>query len=702
MSRPFRSTVIIGVAALGTALAAFGGWHYARASAPVPGPVILISIDTLRADHLPAYGYRAIKTPAIDSLASDGVVFERAYAHSAQTLPSHATLMTGRLPFEIGVRDDGATLGADERPLAQMLRDRGYATGGIVSSGLLRRATGLARGFDFFDDDSPAGDGDLPPAFRRRSGAASEDIAERWLSGLGTTRLFLFLHIDEPRAPRSSSSPSYDDAITAADAVVGRFVRYLKAHQLYDQSTLLLLSDHGEGLGDHGEQEHGLFIYNEAIHVPLIIKPAGGSAGGRRVGDVVQLADVTPTVLDLVKAPQPSNLRGRSLKALTEGGAVSPVVVYSESRYGSNRFGWSELVSVTDGQFQYIRAPHEEMYDVRRDPRERENLVDVDVPEKARGRLRASLVDIVGASGTSKADAVSADAVDPKDKAATVEDFRAAVALVADRKWPQAIDLFQRITRVEPNAIAAWSSLADVATLAERYDVARTAAQRLVDLAPDDPAPLVRAARIALAERNFDEATANAMAALDLGTKNARANADAHTVLALAALARDDRDEARSEALDARKSDPASLLPLFVDAQVLTNDGEVAEALPILEKANAASARAEVAPLQDLKYLTADVLIKSDRGAEAETFLLDELRDFPHNLNARAALASLYQSMGQTDDAARVAGDLVRITPSPQAYALAASVWVSLGDKKQAAAVRADAKKLFPNRRNAH
>ncbi|HUK36702.1 MAG TPA: sulfatase, partial [Vicinamibacterales bacterium] len=307
MSRPLRSVFILGVAALGTALAAVGGWHYARASAPVPGPVILISIDTLRADHLPAYGYRAIKTPAIDSLASDGVVFERAYAHSTQTLPSHAAMLTGRLPFENGVRDDdGAVLPVDERPLALMLRDRGYATGGIVSTALLRRATGLARGFDFFDDDVPAGDGDLPPALRRRSGAASEDIAERWLSGLGTARLFLFLQIDEPRAPRT---PSYDEAIAAADAVVGRFVRYLKAHQLYDQSTILLVSDHGEGLGDHGEQEHGLFIYNEAIHVPLIVKPASGGGAGRRVGDVVQLADVAPTVLDLVKAPQPGNLR---------------------------------------------------------------------------------------------------------------------------------------------------------------------------------------------------------------------------------------------------------------------------------------------------------------------------------------------------------------------------------------------------------
>lgn len=697
MSRPLRYTFILAVAALGTALAALGGWRYARASAPVPGPVILISIDTLRADHLPAYGYRALKAPAIDSLAHDGVVFERAYSHSTQTLPSHAAMMTGRLPFENGVRDDeGASLGANERPLAQILRDRGYATGGIVSSALLRRATGMSRGFDFFDDDVPAGDGDLPPAFRRRSGAASEDIAERWLNGLGTSRLFLFLHIDEPRSPRAPAS--YDDAITAADAVVGRFVRYLKAHQLYEQSTILLVSDHGEGLGEHGEQEHGLFLYNEAIHVPLIVKPAAGTGAGRRIADVVQLADIAPTVLDLVKAPAPGNLRGRSLRPLTEGEAsLRAATVYSESRYGHTRFGWSELASMTDSRFQYIQAPREELYDLRRDPRERDNVAGADDTQKARDDLRASLAALLGSGPEPAAETQ----IDPKDKTAVVEDYRAALALASERKWPQAIDLLQKIVRAEPAAAAAWRSLTDLATVAERYDVAQSAAQRLVELAPDDAAALVRAARVALSAHKLDDAARNATAAVDLGSQDGHAVAGAHTVLALVALARYDTDTARNEAMEAQQADPGSLLPLFVNARILADEGNDAEALAVLEKANASAAQSQSAPLQNLKSLTGEVLVRSDRAAEAETFFVDELRDFPHNLNARAALAMLYQSIGQADDAARVASDLVRITPSPEAYSTAAKVWTSLGDKKQAAAVRADARRLFAGHRHA-
>ena len=698
MSRPLRYTLILAIAALGTALAAVGGWRYARASAPVPGPVILISIDTLRADHLPAYGYKAIKTPAIDALAGDGVVFERAYSHSTQTLPAHAAMMTGRLPFENGVRDDeSASLGADERPLAQMLRDRGYATGGVVSSGLLRRATGLARGFDFFDDDVPAGDGDLAPASRRRSGAASEEIAERWLSGLGTTRLFLFLHLDEPRAPRTSS---YDDTITSADAVVGRFVQYLKAHQLYDQSTILLVSDHGEGLGDHGEQEHGLFLYNETIRVPLIVKPAAGVGAVRRIAEVVQLADIVPTVLDLVKAPLPGNLRGRSLKPVTDGGATLPgATVYAESRYGRNRFGWSDLVSMTDGQFQYIRAPREELYDLQRDPRERENVADAAASQKTRDQLRASLAAMLGAEPARNAEA----AADPKDKARTVADYRAAMALVTERKWPQAIERLQAIVLAEPAAVAAWSDIVDLAGLTERYDVAQAAAQHLVELAPDDAAPLVRAARASLAARKLDDAATLAVQAVDLGPKDSHVIAGAHTVLALVALAEYDAYTARSEALLVRQAEPTSVLPLFVEARrLIDEDGDAAAALPILEKANAEAANAQSAPLQDLKYLTGDVLVQTERAAEAETYFVDELKDFPHNLTARAALATLYQSMDQKDDAARVVEDLIRITPSPEAYATAAKLWTSLGDRKRAAAVRADARRLFANRRSAH
>src|SRR6266850_7164147 len=390
VSRPVRFTVIVFFAALGTVLAAVGGWRYARASAPVNGPIIVISIDTLRADHLPAYGYKKVRTPAIDALAADGVVFERAYGHAPQTLPAHAALLSGQLPFETGVRDNlGFVIKGSERLLPQLLRERGYATGGIVSAYVLRKETGIAQGFDFFDGEMPPSSPELSIGQVQRDGGDSEKIAERWLGTIGTSRAFLFLHLYEPHKPyappeRFAAYEPYDGEIAYADEIVGRLVRYLKSHQLYDRSTVIVLSDHGEGLGDHGEQEHGLFVYDEAIHVPLIVKQESNVGAGRRVADVVQHIDLVPTILDLVKAPGTSGLRGRSLKPVLEGtGRLPELSVYSEALYARYHFGWSELTALTDGRYRYVKAPREELYDLQRDPRERSNIAD----ERPQARL---------------------------------------------------------------------------------------------------------------------------------------------------------------------------------------------------------------------------------------------------------------------------------------------------------------------------
>ena len=368
MPRSLRFIFILVFAAVGTGLAAVGGWRYARASAPVSGPIIVISIDTLRADHLPAYGYKNVKTPAIDALAADGAVFERAYSHAPQTLPAHASILSGQLPFETGVRDNvGFTVKNGERLLPQMLRERGFTTGGIVSAYVLRKETGIGQGFDFFDGEMPPSSPELSIGQVQRDGGESEQIAEHWLDTIGTSRAFLFLHLYEPHKPyappdRFAQYAPYDGEIAYTDEIVGRLVKYLKSHQLYDRATIVLLSDHGEGLGNHGEQEHGLFVYDEAIHVPLVIKQEGNAGAGRRIADLVQHIDLVPTILDLVKAPGGGSLHGRSLKPVLEGtGKLTPPAIYSEALYARYHFGWSELTAITDERYRYIRAPREEI-----------------------------------------------------------------------------------------------------------------------------------------------------------------------------------------------------------------------------------------------------------------------------------------------------------------------------------------------------
>jgi len=260
-----------------------------------------------------------------------------------------------------------------------------------------------SQGFDFFDGEMPPSSPELSIGQVQRDGGESEQIAEHWLDSIGTSRAFLFLHLYEPHKPytppeRFAAYAPYDGEIGYTDEIVGRLVKYLKTHQLYDRSTIVLLSDHGEGLGDHGEQEHGLFVYDEAIHVPLIIKQESNVGAGRRITDLVQHIDIVPTILDLVKAPGGANLRGRSLKPILEGtGKLPPATIYSEALYARYHFGWSELTALTDERFRYIKAPREELYDLSHDPHERTNLAE-ERPQP-RQALRAAL-DRVAASAT--------------------------------------------------------------------------------------------------------------------------------------------------------------------------------------------------------------------------------------------------------------------------------------------------------------
>src|SRR5579862_2588492 len=276
--------------------------------------IILITIDTLRADHVACYGAKNIQTPTLDSLARDGTVFERAISQVPLTWPSHAVILTGTYPFQNGVQDfTGQPL--DERFLsvAQVFKQQGYATGAVVSAFVLDRSWGLARGFDFYDDAF------APETFQTkniglvdRKAGESVTRALRWLNknrAQSSRRPFFFwLHLYDPHSPYDPPEPFhtryrghlYDGEIAYADHELGRLMSWLKQNRLYDGSLIIMLSDHGESLGAHGEKEHGFFIYNSTVHIPLIVKPPAGS-GFRpsRVAKPVETTAVAPTLLRL-------------------------------------------------------------------------------------------------------------------------------------------------------------------------------------------------------------------------------------------------------------------------------------------------------------------------------------------------------------------------------------------------------------------
>ncbi len=527
----WRYRLVVGLIWLAVAAAAAAGWFYARSSGPAYGPVIVISIESLRADRLPVYRYTRVRTPSIDALAADSVSFDRAYAHSPLTLPSHVSMLSGLLPFQTGVRDEvGFPIPNSVSLLPQMLRRRGFKTGGMVSNALLRKETGLGAAFGFFDDEFAAGaaDGAAPPAARDSAGTLK--VAERWIESIGTERFFLFLHLDGmgPTAevpPRFAKLSPYDGRVAYADELVGGLIAFLKKRGLYNGGIIVLTSDHGESLGSHGEQGHGLTLYEAAVRVPLVIKLPRRDAGGRHSTALVQHADIVPTILDLTGAPKPSAVRGRSLRRVLDSptATLADRAVYAESAAGRYRFGWSEVASLTDGQHRYIRSARPELYDLVKDPGERANLVEAEaqkaqamrtaldalsgtapppvpapepVAEPERSRL-AAMGYVTGLPGVAP-DVPGDQLPDVKDKLGAANGYWQATALAARGQAAEAAAKYAELVAADPGLAIGWARLADVLAAAGRFKEAARALASLVALFPD-------AERVTEAERRIPQ-----------------------------------------------------------------------------------------------------------------------------------------------------------------------------------------------------
>jgi choline-sulfatase len=481
---------------------------------PVPASqspsVLLITLDTVRADHLGCYGDAAIETPAIDTLAAAGVRFENAYAQAPITLPSHAVILTGTYPMFNGVRDfTSPGLPANIPTLAEILRRKGYRTAAFVSSYALNSVWGLNRGFDVYDDDlgqAPGRTNDIFLSVRR--GDRTVDRLLAWLAHAGSAPFFVWLHLydahspyrcPEPYASKYAAHP-YDGAIAFDDAQVGRVIARLKEMHRFSATAVILLSDHGESLGEHGEDEHGFFIYNATLRVPLIVKLPEGNGntgyGGRDTGSAivrrpvsptpvprvittpVGTVDVAPTIAQLCEIP-PADTRSFQGRSLLTTIPLEPgrddASVYSESYYPRDSFGWHELRGLVGSHFAYVDAPRPELYDLQSDPGERHNLATtnasltaslheklLDVDRKYAGRLPSAqaqadpqTVERLRSLGyvsfeTSAATQNDPNRADPKDKIETLHRILHASDLRRAGKYPEAEDLLAHLEETDP------------------------------------------------------------------------------------------------------------------------------------------------------------------------------------------------------------------------------------------------------------
>ncbi|MFN8549380.1 MAG: sulfatase [Candidatus Eisenbacteria bacterium] len=553
--------------------------------------LILVTLDTTRADHVGCYGGASNATPNLDALAAGGFLFERAVTPVPVTLPAHTTMLTGQLPPRHGVRNNGSYhLPIEATTLAERCADSGYETGAFVSAFVLDRQFGLSQGFAAYDDS----------LYNERPSAETVRRAIRWLKGRASERpVFLWVHLYDAHAPWTPAPPfshlplpsPYDQEIAADDAALGTLIAELKRSKRWDNTVLAVLADHGEGLGDHGETEHGIFLYQETTRIPFVLKLPKGMAKrmpARKVSTLVSTIDLLPTLLELTGQKPSENLDGKSLAPLLAGkseeeSGLDRHGVYLETLYPKENFGWAPLFAFQTEEWKWIRAPRAELYRLAADPGEKSNLVDTEAEQGATlDRRLERLLQTLPTTNATASSAVSPEVEerlrslgylsggsltanatenlpDPKLLIASHGDFDEAKRAMDDQRFADAVEPFRRVlAREERNTVATLGlGIAEVKT--SDFRAAEVTLRRAIELSPGNAT-----AQAALADALFGQE--RWQDALDLYRVAARdrtsaRHSDARIALCLLMLGRNDELDAALRSAEARTSERA----FFVD-----------------------------------------------------------------------------------------------------------------------------------------
>lgn len=504
--------------------------------------MLLVTIDTVRADHIGAYGYTKGSTPTLDRLAHEGIRFSDATTQAPLTGPAHAALLTGTYPGRFGVRDNATMpLPDGARTAAELFKAAGYRTGGFIGAFIVDRQYGFGQGFDEFDSRFERFTSAARLQARRDAGAVVDD-ALKWLAPKTEAPFFAWVHLYDAHAPYESPAPfrarfqaaPYDGAIAYVDASIGRLIDALRQAGTLDRTIVCIVADHGEGLGEHGEAEHGFFLYDSTLHIPWILRLPDRQHGGTAIADQVRAIDVLPTLAALAGLPAPAGIDGENVVPIIEGHAPrDPPSSYSETFYPKLHFGWSELRAVRTGQWKYVDAPRPELYDVSRDKPERQNLVDARAPLAA-GLLRETtrVESTFGAASRTEAPAPDAETLarlrslgyvgattaarsgargpDPKDMIGGLNAYRARMTnikrMLQAGHAASAVPLLKALLAANDRDYDAHLALGDAYANMKRYREAldEYAAARLVNTSTSEP--VLAAARAHLALSDIDAA----------------------------------------------------------------------------------------------------------------------------------------------------------------------------------------------------
>ena len=502
--------------------------------------LIVITLDTTRADRMGAYGATDVETPAFDRLAREGVLFEQTMAPAPLTLPAHASIFTGKFPPEHGARDNGGFfVGPEHETLAEVVKAGGFRTGGFVAAFVLDSKWGIDQGFETYVDDfdtvRPQGrsSGDI-----QRPANEVVDKALPWIDSVKDGRFFAWLHFYDPHTPYTPPEPfktryagqPYNGEIAFMDSQIGRLVAFLEERGLLDRTVIAVVGDHGESLGEHGEDAHGFFIYEAVTRVPFLVWAPFEALRGRRVADPVRSIDLMPTTLALLGLPMPAGTSGVSLIPLMAGAqAELGLEGYAEAMYPLHHYGWSDLRALRSGRYKLIDAPRPELYDLELDPHEQANIFEqrralgdrmtqqlrqksegftevraeqpaADIDPEVRARLAA--LGYVGSFVASSSDPRT-DRADPKDKVALFNMMGEARESTADPgSFDRVVGLLQRVVREDPNVIDAWFKLGNAYFRAGRWKESIEQYRRALALKPDYDLAVIN---IATAYRNLGD-----------------------------------------------------------------------------------------------------------------------------------------------------------------------------------------------------
>jgi choline-sulfatase len=637
------------------------------ASAPPPN-IILITVDTTRADRMGFLGSKLGLTPNLDTLARDSAVFTRAYSQAPLTPPSHATILTGTYPQFHQVNNFGAPLSEHVPYAPAILKAHGYRTAAFVAALALDQkasAPGFDRGFDLYD----AGFGQSPSGADRyhsveRRGAEVVARALTWLNKHPKGPFFLWVHLYDAHDPYDPPEPYktkyasalYDGEIAYADSCVGKLLTQLKARGLYNGAMIAVMADHGEALGDHGEETHGIFLYDETIHVPLVIKfPAPASAKkqpeGKRIDARVGLVDVMPTMMQVVGIPVPSEVQGESLLGLISPNDNSAVPqdrnAYAESDYGLTAYGWSWLRALRTGRYLYVDAPRPELYDQIADQKAEHDLssaskavtttlagqLDVfrEKTSNKKAAAKASLdpetqekLAALGYATGSTSGVVSKErGPDPKDKIETSNLIHKANLLRDNGDCAGAIPVLRELIVREPNMSILYAKLGHCLTLQHQYAEAVPLMRKLVEFTPDSPLAHFQLGKALLAQKDM----AGAVPELELVVEKVPQWVRPRLVLANAYVTTQHYPDAIKQYNAILEAHPDHFEANLFLGRALFRNGDVAGAIPSLKKASE--------------------LLPKDPG--------------PH-----LALSNVYLKLGRFEEAAEEQVEAKRLVPEPE------------------------------------